>query len=166
MNANRRVDVAVKVLRVEYLTDADFIRQFNREAQAASQMSHPNIVNMYDVGQDGDTRYLVMEYVKGITLKDMIRQKGQIKPQRAVQMTRGDYDRYDLLLGMESRHLSAMRRICGGDPQNKICRLLDYSANPRDIADPWYTDDFDTACADITEGCEALLRALLAEREA
>ena len=85
---------------------------------------------------------------------------------RAVQLTRADYDRYDLLLGMESRHLSAMRRICGGDPQNKICRLLDYSANPRDIADPWYTDDFDTACADITEGCEALLRALLAEREA
>jgi len=80
-------EVAVKVLRLEYLTDADFVRQFNREAQAASQMSHPNIVNMYDVGQDGDTRYLVMEYVKGITLKDMIRQNGQLNPQRAVQMT-------------------------------------------------------------------------------
>ena len=80
-------EVAVKVLRLEYLTDADFVRQFNREAQAASQMSHPNIVGMYDVGQDGDTRYLVMEYVKGITLKEMIRQRGQIRPQRAVQMT-------------------------------------------------------------------------------
>ncbi|MBO4884326.1 MAG: serine/threonine protein kinase, partial [Clostridia bacterium] len=80
-------EVAVKVLRLEYLTDVDFVRQFNREAQAASKMSHPNIVGMYDVGQDGDTRYLVMEYVKGITLKELIRQKGQIRPQRAIQMT-------------------------------------------------------------------------------
>ncbi|MBQ8954539.1 MAG: protein kinase [Clostridia bacterium] len=80
-------EVAVKVLRLEHTADETFIRQFNREAQAASKMTHPNIVNMFDVGQDGDTRYLVMEYVKGVTLKDMIRQQGQIEPRRAVQMT-------------------------------------------------------------------------------
>ena len=80
-------EVAVKVLRLEHMADENFVRQFNREAQAASKMTHPNIVNMFDVGQDGDTRYLVMEYVKGITLKDMIRQQGQIEPRRAVQMT-------------------------------------------------------------------------------
>ncbi len=91
-------EVAVKVLRLEYLTDDDFVRQFNREAQAASQMSHPNIVNMYDVGQDGDTRYLVMEYVKGITLKDLIRQNGQIKPQRAIQMS------LKILAGIDHAH--------------------------------------------------------------
>ena len=82
---------------------------------------------------------------------------------RAVQMTRADYDRYDLLLGMESRNIAAMKRICGGDPQGKIRRLLDGTARPRDIADPWYTDDFDTACADITEGCEALIETLKRE---
>ncbi len=80
-------EVAVKVLRAEYNADDEFVRRFNHEAHAASQMSHPNIVNMYDVGQDGDMRYIVMEYVKGRTLKDLIRQSGQIKPQRAVQMT-------------------------------------------------------------------------------
>ena len=80
-------EVAVKVLRAEYNADSDFIRRFNHEAQAASQMSHPNIVNMYDVGQDGDIRYIVMEYVKGRTLKELIRQTGRIKPRRAVQMT-------------------------------------------------------------------------------
>ena len=64
-------EVAVKVLRLEHMADENFVRQFNREAQAASKMTHPNIVNMFDVGQDGDTRYLVMEYVKGITLKDL-----------------------------------------------------------------------------------------------
>ena len=79
-------EVAVKVLRSEYNADDEFIRRFNHEAHAASQMSHPNIVNMYDVGQDGDMRYIVMECVRGRTLKDVIRQAGRIKPQRAVQM--------------------------------------------------------------------------------
>ncbi len=80
-------EVAVKVLRPEYVEDEDFIRRFNSEAQAASQMSHPNIVNMFDVGRDGDTRYIVMEYVRGLTLKDLIRQQGTIRIQRAVQIT-------------------------------------------------------------------------------
>lgn len=80
-------EVAVKVLRPELTADEDFIRRFNHEAQAASQMSHPNIVNMYDVGQDAEVRYIVMEYVKGQTLKELIRQSGKIKPQRAVQIT-------------------------------------------------------------------------------
>ena len=80
-------EVAVKVLRSELMSDEDFIRRFNHEAQAASQMSHPNIVDLFDVGQDGETRYLVMEYVKGVTLKELIRQYGCIRPQRAVQIT-------------------------------------------------------------------------------
>ena len=71
----------------------------------------------------------------------------------ARQMTRADYDAFDLLLGMESRNLNSMRRICGGDPKGKIHLLLEHSPAPRDIADPWYTGDFDTACADILEGC-------------
>lgn len=76
---------------------------------------------------------------------------------RAVQLKKADYDDYDLLLGMEERHLNAMRRICGGDPEGKIHLLLEDSPRPRDIDDPWYTDDFDTACADIQEGCRLWL---------
>ncbi len=79
---------------------------------------------------------------------------------RAVQLRRGDYDSYDLLLGMESRNLQRMRAICGGDPAGKITRLLDGTERPRDIADPWYTGDFQTAWEDILEGCEALLTRL------
>lgn len=79
-------EVAVKVLRSELMSDEEFIRRFNHEAQAVSQMSHPNIVDLFDVGQDGETRYLVMEYVKGVTLKELIRQYGRIRPQRAVQI--------------------------------------------------------------------------------
>ncbi len=76
---------------------------------------------------------------------------------RAVQMTREDYDRYDLLLAADSANLRNMRRIAGGDPQGKIHRLLDYTSRPRDIADPWYTGNFDVTYDDIVEGCQALL---------
>ena len=55
----------------------------------------------------------------------------------AVQLTRRDYGRYDLLIGMEQRNLSAMLRILGGDPQGKVRRLLDFTGSPRDISDPW-----------------------------
>ena len=82
----------------------------------------------------------------------------------ARQLTRADYDRYDLLIGMESRHLAAMRRICGGDPAGKMHRLLDYTARPADIADPWYTGDFDAAWNDIESGCRALLGQLTTRR--
>jgi len=79
---------------------------------------------------------------------------------RACQMTRADYDKYDLLIGMEARNVSNMRRIAGGDPESKMKRLLDYSDRPRDIADPWYTGNFDVTYDDIVEGCEALLKSL------
>ena len=79
---------------------------------------------------------------------------------RARQMMRDDYEKYDLLIGMEARNVNAMRRIAGGDPENKMTRLLDYSDRPRDIVDPWYTGNFDVTYDDIVEGCEALLKAL------
>ena len=79
-------------------------------------------------------------------------------------MNREDYDVYDYLIGMEQMNIRNMYRIVGSDPQNKICRLLDYSRHPRDISDPWYTGDFDRAYEDILEGCEALLQHLSDEK--
>ena len=79
--------VAIKVLRAEYESDEEFVRRFSREAEAASKVSHENIVNMLDVGIDGDMRYIVMEFVDGKTLKDLIRDKGAIPPDTAIRMT-------------------------------------------------------------------------------
>ena len=75
----------------------------------------------------------------------------------AVQMKKKDYAAYDYLIGMEQWNIKNMMRIAGNDPENKIHRLLDFSDRPRDIADPWYTGNFDVTYDDITEGCEALL---------
>ena len=76
----------------------------------------------------------------------------------ARQMTRADYDRYDLLIGMDSANIRNMTRICGGDPAGKIHRLLDYTSRPGDVADPWYTGDFSATWRDVLDGCTALLK--------
>ena len=78
----------------------------------------------------------------------------------ARQLTRRDYDHYDLLIGMDRYNIRNMERMCGGDPDNKIHLLLDYTHRPGDVADPWYTDDFDATWRDCLEGCTALLATL------
>ena len=79
--------VAVKVLKPEFNKDAEFVSRFQREAEAASKMTHHNIVNLLDVGMDGENRYLIMEYVQGKTLKEVIREKGRLSPAVAAQIT-------------------------------------------------------------------------------
>ncbi len=76
------------------------------------------------------------------------------------QMTRADYGRFDLIVGMDSLNMRNMMRILGSDPDDKVHLLLDWSDAPRDISDPWYTGDFERTYQDVTEGCEALLAAL------
>ena len=78
----------------------------------------------------------------------------------ARQMTRLDYDRFDLLICMDSSNLRRMERICGGDAQRKMSRLLDHTAHPGDVADPWYTGDFSATWRDVINGCTALLEKI------
>lgn len=78
----------------------------------------------------------------------------------ARQMTAADYREYDLLIGMDSANLRNMRRICGGDPEGKIRLLMDFTDRPGDVADPWYTGDFETTWRDISAGCRGLLEWL------
>ena len=75
----------------------------------------------------------------------------------ARQMTRNDYGRFDLLVGMDSWNIRNMNRICGGDPNAKIVMLMDYTDRPGDVADPWYTGDFEATWRDVQEGCRGLL---------
>ena len=87
IDRNTGHSVAVKVLKPEFNRDAEFVSRFQREAEAASKMTHHNIVNLLDVGMDGENRYLIMEYVKGQTLKEVIQEKGRLSAPVAVQIT-------------------------------------------------------------------------------
>ncbi|MBO5538376.1 MAG: low molecular weight phosphotyrosine protein phosphatase [Prevotella sp.] len=78
----------------------------------------------------------------------------------ARQLTSNDYNRFDLLVGMDAWNIRNMNRICGGDPEGKIVMLMDYTNRPGDVADPWYTGDFDATWRDVLEGCQGLLNSL------
>ncbi|MBQ9268752.1 MAG: low molecular weight phosphotyrosine protein phosphatase [Oscillospiraceae bacterium] len=78
----------------------------------------------------------------------------------ARQMQKSDYDAFDLLIGMDQANLRNMKRICGGDPEGKIRLLMEYTDRPGEVADPWYTGDFDATWRDVLEGCRGLLEQI------
>lgn len=78
----------------------------------------------------------------------------------AVQLTKEDYAKYDYLIGMDTANIREIMRIIGSDPQHKVYKLLRFTGNERNIADPWYTGNFDVTYDDIYEGCTALLEYL------
>ncbi len=80
---------------------------------------------------------------------------------QAVQLKLSDYDKYDLFIGMDSANIRNMHVILGGDPEKKIRKMMDYTARPGDVADPWYVDHFDVTYRDIYEACDGLLKTLM-----
>lgn len=78
-------------------------------------------------------------------------------PHRARQITREDYEEFDYIIIMEQYNMPRLLRIIGEDDENKVCRLLDFTKNPKDIEDPWYSGNFEKVYNEITEGCKALI---------
>ena len=98
-------------------------------------------------------------------MKDLVRRAGaenQISIHCARRLTAQDYSAYDLFIGMDKANMRNMCRILGGDPEGKVHLLLDYAGRPgQEVADPWYTGDFETTYRDVLEGCRGLLDQLL-----
>lgn len=82
---------------------------------------------------------------------------------RARQVKAEDYEKYDYIIGMENSNINNIKKIVGQDKENKIYRLLDFTNNPKDIADPWYTGNFDITYEEIRRGCEAFLEFCLSK---
>ena len=81
----------------------------------------------------------------------------------ARRLRKSDYTQYDLLIGMDQANLRNMHRMCGGDPEGKLHLLLDFTNRPGNVADPWYTGDFEATWRDVAQGCQGLLRELAQE---
>lgn len=90
----------------------------------------------------------------------LARNKIDCSGKRAVQLKKSDYGKYDLFVGMDSMNIRNMYRILGKDSEGKICKLMDFTERGGDVADPWYSRNFETAYRDIYDGCEGLLRSI------
>ena len=93
--------------------------------------------------------------------RDVLRAHGIPFTKRSASlMTAADYDAHDCIIGMDTENMRDLARLTGGDPEGKVRRLLSYIGEERDVADPWYTGNFDATYRDVDAGCRALLRAL------
>lgn len=98
--------------------------------------------------------------------KRKLREEGIPFERRAARrMTAADYSRFDLIVGMDAENIRNILRITGGDPENKVHRLLEFTDRVRDIADPWYTGDFDETFRDIDRGCRSILEDRIEKSE-
>lgn len=93
--------------------------------------------------------------------KNKLREEGiPFTPRHARQITLADYEKYDYIIGMDGENMRDLNRLTKGDPHGKVYLLLEFTGENRDVADPWYTDDFDATYRDVTKGCAALLKKL------
>ena len=98
--------------------------------------------------------------------RNILKEQGiPFEERKARQITKADYNKFDYILGMEQKNITNILRIVGEDKENKVCRLLDFSESPRDIADPWYTGDFDITYYDVEEGCTKFLEYLMRNKK-
>lgn len=95
------------------------------------------------------------------TVKKMREMGIPVLPHRAVQLKKSDYEKYDYIIGMDEWNLRNIMRILGSDPEGKVSLLLEHTDRKGDIADPWYTGNFDVTYDDIEYGCKALLKEIM-----
>ncbi|WP_293660842.1 low molecular weight protein-tyrosine-phosphatase [uncultured Phascolarctobacterium sp.] len=146
--------------RIMFVCHGNICRSPMAEFLLKDMVKKEGLADRFVIASAGTSREELGNPVHQGTLKKLAQDHISAAGKQAVQLSKEDYDKYDLILGMERVNIRNILRIIGSDPQEKVHRLLDFTEQPRDIADPWYTGDFDIAYAEIKAGCAALLKHL------
>ena len=148
------------MIRVLFVCHGNICRSTMAESVLTHMVKQRHIDHLFEINSAATSREEIGNPPHHGTV-NKLRQVGiPLIPHRAVQMTKADYEKYDYLIGMDDWNIRNMLRIAGSDPDHKIRKLLSFADSERDIADPWYTGNFDETYDDIIEGCEAFLRSL------
>ena len=148
------------MIKVLFICHGNICRSTMAESVLTHMVRQRHIDHLFEINSAATSREEIGNPPHHGTV-NKLRQVGiSLIPHRAVQMTKADYEKYDYLIGMDDWNIRNMLRIAGGDPDHKIRKLLSFADSARDIADPWYTGNFDETYDDIIEGCEAFLRSL------
>ncbi len=138
-----------------------------RSTMAESVMTHlvkeKGLTDMFEINSAATSREEIGNTPHYGTVGKLREVGIPLVPHRAVQMTKEDYEYYDYLIGMDSANIRNMTRIAGSDKEGKIYKLLQFAGSDKDVADPWYTGDFDATYRDVMTGCRALLDDILNE---
>ena len=148
------------MIKVLFICHGNICRSTMAESVLTHMVKQRHIDHLFEINSAATSREEIGNPPHHGTV-NKLRQVGiPLIPHRAVQMTKSDYEKYDYLIGMDDWNIRNMLRIAGSDPDHKIRKLLSFADSERDIADPWYTGNFDETYDDIIEGCEAFLRSL------
>ena len=148
------------MIKVLFICHGNICRSTMAESVLTHMVNQRHLDHLFEINSAATSREEIGNPPHHGTV-NKLRQVGiPLIPHRAVQMTKADYEKYDYLIGMDDWNIRNMLRIAGSDPDHKIRKLLAFADSERDIADPWYTGNFDETYDDIIEGCEAFLRSL------
>ena len=149
------------MIKILFVCHGNICRSTMAESVLSHMVSQRGLSNDFHIASAATSREEIGNPPHHGTVRKLREEGIPVIPHRAVQMTKKDYETYDYLIGMDDWNIRNMQRITGGDPEQKIYKLLEFAGSRRDIADPWYTGNFDVTYADIIEGCEALLEKLV-----
>ena len=147
--------------RILFICHGNICRSTMAESVFTHMVRERGIEDMFEINSAATSREEIGNTPHYGTV-GKLRQVGiPLVPHRAIQMTKEDYQYYDYLIGMDSANIRNMNRIAGGDPEEKIYKLLTFAGSSRDVADPWYTGDFDATYRDVVEGLEGFLDSIM-----
>lgn len=149
------------MIKVLFICHGNICRSPMSESVMTYLVNQRNLSSQFQIASAATSREEIGNPPHYGTVNKLRKEGIPLIPHRAVQMTKKDYEEYDYLIGMDDWNIKNMRRITGGDPAHRIYKLLEFSGSSRDIADPWYTGNFDVTYNDILEGCEAFINYCL-----
>ena len=148
------------MIKVLFICHGNICRSTMSQSIMAYQVSQKKMDSLFEIESAATSREEIGNTPHYGTV-GKLRQVGiPLVPHRAVQMTPADYDYYDFLIGMDDWNIRNMTRIAGGDPDGKIFKLLQFADSSRDIADPWYTGNFDETYNDVNRGLRGFIEFL------
>lgn len=149
------------ITRVLFVCHGNICRSTMAQSVFTHLVKQRNLESYFEIDSAATSREEIGNPPHHGTVNKLRQERIPLVPHRARQMTRRDYDYYDYLIGMDTWNIRNMIRIAGGsDAHNKIYKLLTFAGSERDVADPWYTGDFEATFRDVMDGCTAFLKKL------
>ena len=148
------------MIRVMFVCHGNICRSPMAEFVMKDLVKKAGLEHQFDIASAAVSREELGNPVYPPAKAELARHGISCEGKRAVQLSPFDYDKYDLFIGMDSMNIRNMHRILGGDPDDKIRKLMDYTSKGGDVADPWYTGRFDVTYRDVYDGCVGLLSKL------
>ena len=148
------------MIKVLFICHGNICRSTLAESLFTHMVKQKGIEDMFYINSAATSREEIGNGPHYGTVKKLREMGVPVVTHRAVQMTKQDYEVYDYLIGMDTANIRNMNRIAGGDPDGKIYKMLSFAGSGRDVADPWYTGDFDATYDDVLAGCEGFLEYL------